>query len=45
VINLMEVEKGRLDKNYFIKKAHVDGAFGINMRDYQAKGIQFSRAS
>ena len=45
VINLTDVEKGRLDKNYFIKKAHVDGAFGINMRDYQAKGIQFSRAS
>jgi len=42
VLNLADIEKGRLDKDNFIKRAHVDGAFGIRMHDYQQKGIQFA---
>ncbi|NNC55269.1 MAG: HD-GYP domain-containing protein, partial [Pseudomonadales bacterium] len=42
VLNLADIEKGKLDKDNFIKRAHVDGAFGIRMQDYQKKGIQFA---
>ncbi|NNL11719.1 MAG: HD-GYP domain-containing protein [Pseudomonadales bacterium] len=42
VLNLADIEKGKLDKDNFIKRAHVDGAFGIKMCDFQKKGIQFA---
>lgn len=42
VLNLADIEKGRLEKDNFIKRAHVDGAFGIRMADFQKKGIQFA---
>lgn len=45
VLNLANIETGRLDKNHFIRKAHIDGEFGLKMRDYQEKGMQFANLS
>ena len=32
------VQKGKLGKEFLIRNAHVDGAFGISVRQYQAQG-------
>ncbi|WP_345427913.1 HD-GYP domain-containing protein [Halioxenophilus aromaticivorans] len=38
LIDLSLVQRGKLGKEFLIRNAHVDGAFGISVREYQAKG-------
>ena len=38
VVDLSMVQKGKLGKEFLIRNAHVDGAFGISVRQYQAQG-------
>lgn len=41
VINLAEVEQGKLERDYLIKRVHKDGTYGISVRAYQEKGLSF----
>lgn len=41
VLNLAEVEQGKLDKSFLVKRALRDGSYGIYMRDYKEKGLVF----
>lgn len=42
ILNLSDIDKGKLGEEYFIRKAHTDGSFGLRMTDFQEKGLQFS---
>lgn len=42
IYNLADIDKGTLGEEFFIRKAHTDGSFGIRMCEYQEKGLQFS---
>lgn len=39
VVNLAEVEQGKLARDYLIKRVHKDGTYGISVRAYQEKGL------
>lgn len=41
VLNLAEVEQGKLDKGFLVKRAICDGSHGIYIRDYKNKGLTF----
>ena len=42
VINLTQVEQGRIGRENLIKKVHVDGSFNLFVRDYREQGLIFS---
>lgn len=41
VVNLADVEQGKLERDYLIKRVHKDGTYGISVRAYQEKGLMF----
>lgn len=41
VMNLADVEQGKLDKSYLVKRALPDGSNGVYLRDYKEKGLAF----
>src|SRR5690554_3629604 len=41
VLNLAEIEQGRLDKGFLVKRALCDGSHGIYIRDFKEKGLVF----
>lgn len=43
ILSLERVHEGNLGKEYLIKKVHRDGSFGVFIKDYTEKGLQFSR--
>ncbi len=42
IIDLKDVNDGKLSKDYLIKRVHCDGTFGICISDYREKGLSFS---
>ncbi len=44
VVNLADVEKGHLEKEFLIKRALKDGTYGIRVAEYREKGVVFRAA-
>lgn len=42
VLNLVDIEKGRLDKSHLIRRALSDGTYDIRLRDYRDRGLTLS---
>ena len=45
VRNLVDIDRGTLGEEYFIRDSHVDGSFGISLNEYQEKGLQLGSAA
>jgi hypothetical protein len=41
VVNLADVEQGKLDKNHLIKRVLKDGTYGVTIQSYRDKGLTF----
>ncbi|BFM08766.1 HD-GYP domain-containing protein [Halioxenophilus aromaticivorans] len=41
ILNLALIEQGRLSNDFLIKDVHVDGTFGVSVREYQERGLLF----
>jgi len=41
IVDLAQIEKGKLGRDYLIKEVHIDGTFGISVRAYQEQGLIF----
>lgn len=41
VINLADIERGKLDKSFLVRRALRDGSYGIYLRNYREKGLTF----
>ncbi|HEY7771636.1 MAG TPA: HD-GYP domain-containing protein [Marinagarivorans sp.] len=44
IIDLSQIEQGKLDKSFLIRHVHKDGSFGIYLREYREKGFVFKTA-
>lgn len=42
LIDLADVEKGKMEKNFLIKRALKDGAFGVYIKDHYEQGLALS---
>jgi HD-GYP domain-containing protein (c-di-GMP phosphodiesterase class II) len=42
IVNLAETVDGSLERDFHIKKVHVDGAWGVSLKAYKDKGLQLS---
>lgn len=45
VVNLVDVERGQLKREFLIKRALKDGSYGISVREYREKGLIFKAAT
>lgn len=43
ITDLSQIESGELSKQFLIKQVWKDGTFGIQLREYQKKGLQLKR--
>ena len=41
VVDLSQVEKGQLGREFLVKQVHTDGSFDISVRSYQQRGLMF----
>jgi len=41
IVDLAQVEQGKLGREYLIKSVHTDGTFGLSVRSYQERGLMF----
>ncbi len=41
LLDLQRIEKEELDKRYLIKRAYIDGKFGLTVTDFVSEGFQF----
>ena len=42
VVTLADIEQGKLDRSYLIKRVITDGTYGVTLQDYKDKGLQIS---
>jgi len=43
IYDLHKINTGEIDKGFLIKRALVDGAYGVTIKEYQEKGLTFAR--
>ena len=43
MVDLALIEKGRIPRDFLIKTVHIDGTFGISVKDYQERGLIFKQ--
>ncbi len=43
MFDLKQIDSGELENTFLIKRELVDGSFGVTIKDYQEKGLVFSR--